>query len=289
MKKCKAFQICIAVMILFVIYAACSIWVSYNWLTVNEYDYTTEKTSKDIEIVVLSDLHDHLFGPNNEQLVKKVKEQEPDLILLAGDMLNENSAASAVPCSLICNLKETAPVCAVFGNHEKVYMEKHPELIAEMEAAGAQFLDKEYVDLEIKGMVLRIGGLYDYAFGLNDTAEISPENRLTKEFLQEFQNTDRLKIMVSHRPDSFIFGDASVSWDIDLVVSGHDHGGQVVFPFAGGLYGGDQGWFPEYVHGMSAKDNMAIFVTSGLGSNSQKLPRFNNPPEIAVIHLAQDK
>lgn len=91
--------------------------------------------------------------------------------------------------------------------------------------------------------------------------------------------------MLSHRPDSFIFGEASKVWDVDLVISGHDHGGQVVIPFLGGLYGGDQGWFPEYVHGMYQKDNILLLVTSGLGSNRQILPRFDNPPEVAVLTI----
>jgi predicted MPP superfamily phosphohydrolase len=91
--------------------------------------------------------------------------------------------------------------------------------------------------------------------------------------------------MLAHRPDSFIFGEASVTWDIDLVVSGHLHGGQVVVPFKGGLIGGDQGWFPKYVHGLYEKDDINIFITSGLGSSRKVLPRFNNPPEIAVLRL----
>ena len=84
---------------------------------------------------------------------------------------------------------------------------------------------------------------------------------------------------------SFIFGDASQVWDIDLVISAHNHGGQVVLPFAGGLYGGDQGWFPQYVHGLYHKDNLRLFITSGLGTDREKFPRFNNPPEIAVLDV----
>ena len=141
----------------------------------------------------------------------------------------------------------------------------------------------KYVDIEINGILVRLGGMYDYAFGLdgNNTALSAPEDVLA--FLEDFQNTDRVKIMLSHRPDSFIFGDASEVWDIDLVISGHNHGGQVVLPFLGGLYGGDQGWFPTYVHGLYEKGNLQLFITSGLGSDRQKLPRFNNPPEVAVL------
>ena len=106
-----------------------------------------------------------------------------------------------------------------------------------------------------------------------------------RDFLEEFQNTDRYKIMLCHRPDSFVFGDASDYWKIDLVISGHDHGGQVVIPFKGGLYGGDQGWFPPYVHGLYRTGRIRLFVTSGLSSEKQKLPRWNNRPEIAVLNV----
>lgn len=106
-----------------------------------------------------------------------------------------------------------------------------------------------------------------------------------KHFLEEFEDTDAFKIMISHRPDSFIFGEAAEEWDIDLVVSGHLHGGQVVVPLLGGVYGGDQGYFPEYVHGMYEIGNMHLFVTSGLGTNKKAVPRVNNRPEVAVIEI----
>ena len=151
-------------------------------------------------------------------------------------------------------------------------------------------LDEEYKDIEVNGNNIRLGGLYAYAFGSgateNEAALAKPE---VKAFLEEFQDTDKLKIMVSHRPDSFIFGDAAKAWGVDLVISGHLHGGQVVIPFLGGVFGGDQGYFPEYVHGMYKKDNMNIFVTSGLGSGHKPLPRFNNIPEIAVIDIEKSR
>ena len=155
----------------------------------------------------------------------------------------------------------------------------------EIEKAGAHFLDKEYVDVDIRGTKLRIGGMFSYAFGADgkDSAAAAPED--VKNFLMDFQDTERLKIMMAHRPDSFIFGDAASVWDVDLVVSGHDHGGQVVVPFAGGVFGGDQGYFPKYVHGMYEKDRLHLFVSSGLGSANELLPRVNNLPEVAVVEI----
>lgn len=268
------------------IYLAVSFWVSSNWLVVRKFQTGFGQSGGTVRLAVLGDLHDHEFGEHNRELAEKVKEQEPDLILLLGDMLNGSSSSASVPLELIELLKETAPVYYALGNHELEYEEKgHPELIRELEEAGAEVLEKEYVDLTVGGVKLRLGGMYEYAFGLNgnNDALAAPEDVL--DFLLEFQDTDRLKIMMSHRPDSFIFGDASQVWDIDLVISAHNHGGQVVLPFAGGLYGGDQGWFPQYVHGLYDKDNLRLFITSGLGTDREKFPRFNNPPEIAVLDV----
>lgn len=286
MKKSKICKIAICILLLLVIYAAVSVWVSENHLVVSEYEFTTDKITQEITLLVIADLHDHEFGTGNESLVQKIEQQNPDLILLDGDLLNEDSENSDIPCELIRKLVETAPVYYAFGNHEIDYMNNgHSELAQQLREAGAILLDKAYADVEVGETSLRLGGMYDYAFGLGgeDKASEAPED--VTEFLEDFQDTDCLKIMMSHRPDSFIFGDASSYWNIDLVVSGHDHGGQVVIPFLGGLYGGDQGWFPEYVHGMYQKDGMQLFVTSGLGSHDQVLRRFNNPPEIAVLKI----
>lgn len=285
----KKYKIVIMIMALTVMGIVSNIWISSNWLIVNDYEYKTEKLSSNemLNIVVLSDLHDHEFDDQNQKLADKVFEQKPDIIFLMGDMLNETSKDSSVPCELIRQLTETAPVYFALGNHEIEYMKEHPQLIQELEEAGAKVLDLEYEDIEVKGQSLRIGGMYAYAFAMDGNATTKPENMDPEvySFLSDFQNTDRFTLMLSHRPDSFVFGEASKTWDIDLVISGHNHGGQVVLPFIGGLWGGDQGWFPEYVHGFHKKEKLNIFITSGLGSNEQLLPRFNNPPEIASIKI----
>ena len=284
-KRHTLFVIILIILLLLAAYILISLWVSVNFLTVREF---TAEIGADhpVRTVVISDLHDHKFGEDNEKLAEKIREIDPDLIFIDGEVLTGDSETAEVPVTLIRELKDTAPIYYALGNHEIDYMENgHPELTEELEAAGAVVLDKEYVDVEVDGIQIRLGGMYDYAFGLNGNNDASSAPDDTRSFLEDFQNTDRLKIMLAHRPDSFIFGDASKVWDVDLVISGHNHGGQVVLPFLGGLYGGDQGFFPEYVHGMYEKDNFQMLVTSGLGSDRQKLPRFNNPPEIAVLEI----
>lgn len=289
-KARRSRQIFISIALLLIVLILGEVWCSSHWLTVRNYEYQSEKlgSGQEINVAVLSDLHDHEFGKENKKLVKKIKEQEPDLILLDGDILNEDSENADVPCALIRKLKDVAPVYFSLGNHEVSYMENgHTDLVGQLESAGAVVLDESYEDIEVNGVQLRLGGLYDYAFALdgNDDAKNTPEP--VKSFLEDYQNTDRLKLMMAHRPESFCFGNASSVWDVDLVISGHIHGGQVVLPILGGLYGGDQGWFPEYVHGMYQKDDMNIFVTSGLGSHHQLLPRFWNRPEIAMIEISK--
>lgn len=266
-----------------------SVFASSHWLKVNSYQVSDDSSEANgsLRVIVLADIHDHEFSADNSGLVSQVAAQEPDIILLAGDMLNSYSENSDIACNLVNRLTEIAPVYYGLGNHELDYMEEHPELQSELEAAGAVVLEEDYIDVEVAGVPVRIGGTYEYAFNLagRDDDGLEADRVEVKHFLEEFVDTDAYKIMISHRPDSFIFADAAEAWDIDLVVSGHLHGGQVVVPFLGGVYGGDQGWFPEYVHGMYEKGQIHLFVTSGLGTNEKAVTRVNNRPEIAVIEV----
>ena len=284
----------IAIFIAIVLTITCvGIYSSYNNLTVNEYTVQSAKMSGSLNFVVIADLHDHSFGKDNQKLVDRVLTQKPDAVLMVGDFINKYSKDTDVLLELTEQLVEIAPVYFSWGNHELGYVELHAEadLITfekQLTEAGAVVLDEQYQDVEIAGQIIRIGGMYDYAFALDSTNSCSPDTMDPEvyQFLTEFQEPDDIfKLMLAHRPDSFVLGKASQTWDIDLVVSGHMHGGQVVLPFLGGVVGGDQGWFPEYVHGLYQKDKINIFITSGLGSSKKALPRFNNPPEIAVLHI----
>ena len=280
MNQKKLSKIILITLSLFLLYILASLWISTNHLSIHSYNFPTAKTDQQVTLAVISDLHGHEFGRDNEELAERIKGQSPDLILMDGDFLNADSDNADIPCDLIRRLIKTAPVYYALGNHELSYIENgHPELVDELQESGAVVLDKSYKDLQVRGTAIRLGGMYDYAFGLDgsNSAAAAPED--AKVFMEDFQDTERLKIMMSHRPD------ASSYWDVDLVISGHDHGGQVAIPFLGGIYGGDQGWFPEYVHGMYQKDEMHLFVTSGLGSHDQMLKRFNNFPEIAIIKI----
>ena len=267
-------------------YFILSIYFSYNHLVTRSYDITSDKVGQEIHLVVLADLHDNELGDGNSELIGRVQQLEPDAILMVGDMLNDVSACSDVAVDLVEQLSVDTPVYYALGNHEIGYGQLQDQtLISELEAAGAVILDLESQDIQINDQRIRIGGMYDYAFALDGYDSCDPKKMKPEvySFLTEFQDTEDFTLMMAHRPESFVLGEASVTWDIDLVVSGHAHGGQVVVPFAGGLWAPEQGFFPEYVHGVYVKEQLRFVITSGLGSDPQFFPRFNNPPEIVEI------
>ena len=268
------------------------IYISYNSLETEEYTISSDRINSEVKLALISDLHDHTFGEKNEELVQMLKEQEPDLILMAGDMINDISKDSHVAVELIEQVKDIAPVYYSLGNQEEDYIGRGTsDLLNELKDAGAIVLDDSYQDIQVNGNAIRLGGMYDYAFALdgNNTTRKKNMRPSLYQFLTDFQDTDSYRLMMAHRPDSFIFGDAAKTWEIDLVVSGHNHGGQVILPFLGGIYGGDQGWFPKYVDGVHHfKKVKNMVITRGLGSGEEKLPRFNNKPEVVMIYLEKE-
>lgn len=275
-------------MALAAVWCGWEIWRSCHDPVVNRFTVALERIRTPVRLAVLADLHDMTYGEDNRQITALVAAEEPDLILLDGDMLNDNSPDSGAVCALVEELKSIAPVYYAWGNHELGYLErKTSDLYSQLEAAGAVLLDECYVDVTVGETDLRLGGLYDYAFALDQYNSCNPDHMDPEcyAFLTDFQNTDACRVMLSHRPDSFIFGAASKTWDVDLVISGHNHGGQVVLPILGGLYGGDQGFFPTYTHGIYKKDKITLAITSGLGTQRERLPRFNNPPEVMILEL----
>ena len=271
-----------SIVIIFVIaiISICSyeVYISYNNLTFTNYTINSNKVNDNINVTIISDLHENIFGEDNTDLIKKIEKQSPDIILVAGDMTNEDSTDIKLVTNLMKRLSEIAPVFYSLGNTEYDNITKfNSDIIKQLENVNVTVLDKEYEDIKIKNTTIRVGGMYEYAFALNGNS--------TYKFLCDFQHTENYKIMIAHRPDSFIFGDASEVWDIDLVVSGHTHGGQVRVPFKGGLYVGDQGYFPMYDKGLFDLNKIKILISSGLGSGKQKIPRFNNVPEVVNLKI----
>ena len=280
----RLIKVLIVIFVILVLVCLISIWISYNWLTVSDFTVTSSKISEPFRMVLISDLHDHRFGDGNEKLTEKIREQSPDLIIVDGDMLNGDSENDNVAVELVRALTEIAPVYYSFGNHEYYYMEAgYDDLQEDLEEAGAVVLNYQSVDIEVKGNPIRLGGLYEYGF---ETGMQSKEdNERVIPYLESYTDTDRYLVMCAHRPESFYPWNMADTWGIDLVLSGHLHGGQVIIPGLGGLYNSLDGFFAKYDYGQYKLGESDMIITRGLGSNPKILPRFNNPPEIAVVDV----
>lgn len=260
------------------------IYESYYHLEVTEYTVETPKINHDLQIVLVGDVHDENC-PIQEKMVQKIETLQPDLIVCSGDMFDMESDMGEEMIALLKELHKIAPVYMSYGNHEMMYKKTHLELEDKIKETGVHLLEEEYEDISVKGEMIRIGGLYGYAFdSCEGTINRKDMNASTYDFLKEMCDTSLFKLMLAHRPDSFIFGDAD-QWELDLVVSGHTHGGQVILPGIGGLYSPEEKWFPKYDYGKYKLKDMTMIITKGVSSSSFHVPRFNNPPEIVRIHI----
>ena len=280
----KVIKVLLIAVIILIFLCLIDIWISYNWLTVSNFTVTSSKISEPFRIVLISDLHNHEFGSSNAKLVERIQEQSPDLVIIDGDMINGDSENDNVAVEVVSALSETAPVYYSLGNHEYDYIDAgHEELTEDLEEAGAVVLNYQSLDSEVNGNPIRLGGLYEYGFESGMQSE--EENERAVSYLEEYTDTDRYLIMCAHRPESFYPWDYADTWGIDLVLSGHLHGGQVIIPGLGGLYNSLDGFFAEYDYGQYKLGGSDMIITRGLGSNPKILPRFNNPPEIAVVDV----
>lgn len=260
-------------------------YVGSLFLRVETYVLEAE-ISAPIRIVHLTDLHNSEYGENNRKLVRMVAEQEPDLIFISGDMLNADDPDTSIVTTLIGDLVPIAPVYYGYGNHEKVWERSFDRSIRSMmEAAGAVVVDNDYVDLELKGNLLRIGGYMGYFSVPHMMTGDKAQQSIETQFAGDFQNTDRLKLLINHIPTPWVDWDYVDKYSVDFVFSGHYHGGVIRIPILDrGLYAPYVGWLPPFTKGVYSGGKATCVLSAGLGTE-RFIPRLNNPPEVVVVDL----
>ncbi len=286
MPKRKAIILSLSILLVLLISILISIEQSQHSLTVSKYELSSPKISSSIRIVQLTDLHNAQFGEDNCQLLALVKAQKPDLILFTGDLVTQDEENTSTAVSLIQEMCDIATVYVSLGNHEISHEAQFGSGIFSLyEAAGAIVFQQEYADIEINSQPIRIGGLYGYCLP-EMWLSTGEANQDECDFLKDFQDTDRLTVLLSHNPTGWLINGSLDAWEADCVFAGHAHGGQIILPFIGGVFAPDLGWFPGKLEGLysSADGTKTLVLSRGLGS-SIEIPRINNIPEIVVVDL----
>ena len=260
-------------------------YISSLFLTVSSYTVEANVTEP-IRIVQLPDLHNAQFGDQNIELVSLVKEQAPDLIVMTGDMLNRDDPNTEIVEQLIRDLTPIAPVYFGYGNHETSWESNYKKDLHEIfSTAGATVLESEFVDVDINGQSLRIGGYMGYWWQTHMTTKDPEQQQREQQFFHDFRDTDRQMILLNHIPTSWLDWNYIDKAPAGVAFCGHYHGGTIRIPILDqGLFAPYVGWFPPYTKGVFIGKETTCVLSTGLG-NEHLIPRFNNPPEIVVVDL----
>ena len=241
---------------------------------------------KPIRIVHLSDLHNKEFGAGNAELIALVAKQKPDLIFMSGDMLNWDDPNTEIVSDLIKALTPIAPVYFGYGNHEYTWEKNYDRDLREIFTdAGATVVNNNYVDIEVNGQALRIGGYMGYYRQPGMFWESQEQYDFEIAFADDFENTARIKLLINHIPTSWLDWEYINKYQVDAVFCGHYHGGTVRLPMLDrGLYAPYIGWFPSYTKGMFSGAKAVCILSAGLGEE-HSIPRIYNPPEVVVVDI----
>jgi len=258
----------------------------FHGLVVRNYTVSTDKlpSGSRIRIVVIADLHSHVWGEDQQPLLDMIAAQQPDIIALAGDIVDDREPIAGAQLFLE-RVTDIAPTYYVSGNHE-YWSDEYDSVIRPMiESCGITVISNQHMTITVNGIPLCLSGVDDpFVFDYTDDPELlalGSEQALLQDRFSDMDNST-YNILLAHRPELI---DEYLPYDFDLILSGHTHGGQVRLPFlVNGLWAPDQDWFPEYGGGRYDFGNQSMIVSRGCGVEA-KLPRVFNPPEIVVVDI----
>jgi predicted MPP superfamily phosphohydrolase len=264
------------IMILFIIVFC--IWQN-NDIVVTKHEFVSEKVPKELDgfrIVHISDLHNKDFG---SRLVKHMKKQEPDIIVITGDLIDSRNTRVDIALEFAKEATKIAPVYYVTGNHEGRSSE-YPELLLGLTSCGVNILDNSSTSINYNNSYFNLIGLADPVF-IEAKGYEQSTYEVIKETITKNINENTLNLLLAHRPELLrLYSETSV----DLVFSGHAHGGQVRIPYIGGLVAPNQGFWPKYTSAIHSMDETSMVISRGLGNSIIPIRVFNRP-EVVIVTL----
>lgn len=275
-KRLITFIICIVAAVFAL---AAYIYIDNNVVSLNNYTIYSSKLPADFKgykIALISDFHNSYYY---DKVARQVKKAKPDVILLAGDMIDVAEDNFLNTYKLLELLKEIAPVYSVQGNHE-VWHKLNDEYLSKIKQMGIKNLDNQQVELKKGNSSIKLFGLKDVVESDNKVAD-SSELKDAIDKAKQALDTDVFSILLMHRANYF---DYLEGCPYDLVLSGHIHGGLIRLPFVGALISSDNIWFPKYSSGVYIHKNSKMVVSRGLDYNLKKIRIFNGP-EVVLVTL----
>ncbi len=235
------------------------------------------------KIMHLSDLHNMRFGKNNARLLRLIREQAPDIIAITGDSIDRHRPHPETAIRFLREAVKIAPCYYVPGNHEAgMAPADYAALEQTYRDMGVTVLRDQYVLLSRGEAQIALAGIDDPYF-VSDNSLLSADGaevaRVKIRALELPEHT--FTVLLSHRPEIF---DVYAELGLNLVLSGHAHGGQVRLPLIGGLIAPHQGLFPQYDAGLFTEGKTEMYVSRGLGNSVLPL-RINDRPEAALLRL----
>lgn len=283
--KQKYIKLAVTLSIVIVIILFCNFQNKH--LETTHYTYAAELLGADLEgyrIVQISDLHNAKFGKDNQKLVDRIRECEPDMIVLTGDLVDSNHTNVDRAVQFVDEIVKICPVYYVTGNHEYwLEASEYDELMSGLADTGVVILDNQVVEISRGDAKFRLVGLDDKSLSDGTLGTLLNDQAGQKEETADNENSEKKEftVVLAHEPQ-YLARYASAG--VDLVLSGHAHGGQFRLPFVGGIVAPDQGFFPEYTAGEYYMNGTEMIVSRGLG-NSVIPVRLFNYPEIVCVEL----
>lgn len=275
-----------------VVLALLTVIISNRFVAVTDYTVESKKLPPAFDgykIAVIADLHNTSFGQDNKALLKRLKNSDPDIVLLAGDMVSTSDTDYSVFFSLAEKIAAEYDTYFVVGNHEQALGDNRVSLFCQsVESLGVKVLDNQKVALERGKDSIDLYGMWFNLRYYADRSENASEEEQGYFFNTEAMteilgscDNKRYNILLTHNP---VYFEAYASWGADLTLSGHIHGGMIRLPFLGGIYSPEKTYFPKYDAGIFNDDGKSMVVSRGLGNGNLGFRLFNCP-ELVIVTL----
>lgn len=271
-------KILVVILISFCLFTVYALWAD-RALSERTFEISDEKIGEAFDgftIVQISDLHNATFGEGNVKLLSMIKNNEPDIIVVTGDVVDSRRTNIEIAKDFFEKAVEIAPVYYVTGNHEARIGDNYDELYDFIKESDVTLLENEKAVISKGEDEICICGITDPTFAPDNVIE---EEFIASRYIDGLFEKGSFNILLAHKPEFF---DIYAEKNFDLVFSGHAHGGQFRFPFVGGVFAPGQGLFPKYDSGLYEKDNTSMIVSRGIGNSIIPLRLFNRPEIITV-------